>query len=137
VRDDASAEFFAGAGTGKLILKYCRRCSSYGFNQDRCCPRCFAVTEWRPASGQGTVYSWSVNHQFHPAFAGEIPYVIAAVELKEGPLMVTRLVDIEPDALHIGFPVKVRFIKQDQGEPLPVFSPDHGILTGAELPPGS
>ncbi|QHE85025.1 Zn-ribbon domain-containing OB-fold protein [Hydrogenophaga sp. BPS33] len=40
---------------------------------------------WAEASGEGTAHSWTVaHHAFHPAFAGELPYTLVTVDLKEG-----------------------------------------------------
>jgi hypothetical protein len=41
--------------------------------------------------------------------AGEIPYIIAVVELAEGPKLTTNLVEIDPDDVVIGLPVQASF----------------------------
>ena len=41
-------------------------------------------------------------------FAGEAPYAIAAVTLKEGVSLLGRVVDIPLDALAVGLPVRFR-----------------------------
>jgi uncharacterized OB-fold protein len=38
-----------------------------------------------------------------------VPYVIAIVELEEGPRMTTNIVQCDPDAVHIGMPVQAAF----------------------------
>ena len=45
-----------------------------------------------PASGRGAVYSWvGVDHPFDERFAADVPYVVAIVELAEGPRLAARL----------------------------------------------
>jgi uncharacterized OB-fold protein len=41
--------------------------------------------------------------------ADKVPYIIAVVELAEGPKLTTNLVDIDPDDVVIGLPVQASF----------------------------
>jgi uncharacterized OB-fold protein len=73
-------------------------------------------TEWLEASGEGSIYSWSVERRGTP------PYAIAFVTLPEGPTLLTNIVDCDLDALAIGQKVKLAFeTREDQ--PVPVFRP--------------
>jgi uncharacterized OB-fold protein len=56
------------------------------------CPECLEdATEWRAASGRGRVWSYAVYERaLHPAF--DVPYVVAAIELDEGPIFISNLV---------------------------------------------
>ena len=78
-------------------------------------------------SGRGTVFTYTVNHQpFNPAVP--LPYVIAIVELEEQAdlRIATNIVDCEPDSVHVGLPVEVRFERQDVDDEsvyMPVFAP--------------
>jgi uncharacterized OB-fold protein len=74
-------------------------------------------TQWRPASGRGTIYSFSTMQRVDP------PYTLAYVALAEGPTMLTNLVGAAADAWRIGMPVQVRFQASDDGTPVPVFAP--------------
>lgn len=61
-------------------------------------------------SGRGTVESWTVNH--HPFYPGmPTPYIIAFVNPVEDPRVrvLTNLVDVEPDQIHVGMLVRVTF----------------------------
>jgi len=63
--------------------------------------------DWKPASGKGTVYSWTIIERImHPAF-DKPPYVIALVRLDEGPILMTRLLDVDKDKMN--FDLAVRF----------------------------
>lgn len=124
VRDSGTEEFFDGAAEGKLMLQYCSSCKRYSLTGGMYCPHCLAVVEWQKASGRGAVHTWAVNHQVHnQAFAEEVPYLFAAIDLQEGPQIIARLMDIKIDELHIGLPVRVRFIRHESGESIPVFGP--------------
>ena len=57
-----------------------------------------------------------------PAFASACPYVLAYVDLEEGPRLLTNLVGCEPDSVAVGMPVQVEFV--DTGEfAVPRFRP--------------
>jgi len=70
------------------------------------------------------VYSYTVARRpTHPAFADRVPYVIAIVELEEGPRMTTNVVGCEPDDVHIGMPVRATFEDVDEEIALVCFEP--------------
>jgi hypothetical protein len=60
--------------------------------------------QWETLSGRGTVYSFAVVWRpNHPAFADQIPIILAVVELSEGPQMVTTLVGCDPDRAELAW----------------------------------
>ena len=75
------------------------------------------------ASGQGTLLSYVINHRRHPSFDG--PYCIALVKLKEGPTMMSNIVECEqaPDALVLDMPLQVVFERQNDDITVPLFRP--------------
>jgi len=76
------------------------------------------------AGGTGTVYSFVVvRRAFHPAWEGDVPYVVAIVELEEGPHIMTNVTDVDPDLVAIGMPVQVWFEQASDGIALPKFRP--------------
>lgn len=75
-------------------------------------------------SGRGKVFSFVTYHRvYHPAFAKEVPYVVALVELEEGPRLLTNIVGVPPDAVACDMPVQVRFDDYDEGVSVPKFAP--------------
>ena len=63
-------------------------------------------------------------HQvYHPSWGEEIPYVLAVVELDEGPRMNTTLINIEQDQIQCGMRVKVTFDDVTDEITLPKFEP--------------
>jgi hypothetical protein len=70
---------------------------------------------WERVSGRGSVFTYTVAFRpTHPAFADRVPYVIAVVELEEGPKMTTNIVNVEPAAVVIGMEVEATF--EDVGD---------------------
>ena len=80
---------------------------------------------WIQASGRGTVYSFSIARQGQerPEFRDVGPYVLAYVELEEGPRIITNIVDCEPESVKIGQKVTVVFHDTGKGISLPRFRP--------------
>ena len=110
--------FWDAARQGKLLVKRCTACGQSHYYPRALCPFCgSAATEWRPASGAGTIYSYSVMRR------AEVPYAIAYVTLDEGVTMMTNLVDCDFDALKIGQRVRVVWKPTDGGPPVPTFTP--------------
>jgi hypothetical protein len=76
------------------------------------------------ASGRGTVYTFVVVREARArGWDKMVPYVLAVVELEEGPRMLTDLVDVEPEAVTIGMPVAVTYAELDGTTQLPLFRP--------------
>ena len=110
--------FWEAAAQGQLLLKKCGDCGEVHYYPRALCPFCGSDrTDWQPASGRGTVYSWSVMRR------AETPYAIAYVTLDEGVTMMTNIVDCDLDGIRIGQPVRVVFKPTAGGPPLPAFTP--------------
>jgi hypothetical protein len=45
----------------------------------------------------------------HPGFRPDVPYVLAIVELEEGPRLTTNIVGCEPSDVRVDMPVEVAF----------------------------
>jgi uncharacterized OB-fold protein len=121
--DADSQPFWDGAKRGELLIQRCTDCQKWQFYPRLRCIRCGGAVEWTLASGQGRVYSYTVVHRApHEAFAAIAPYVVALVDLAEGPRMMSRL-RIAPDAVRIGLGVHVAFEQLTDEVTLPVFRP--------------
>ena len=110
-----SDPFYAAAKAGKFMIRRCTTCHKPHWYPRALCPFCFGLTAWEEASGNGTIYSYSPMRR-----AG---YVIAYVKLSEGPTMMTNLVDCDPDKLHIGQAVTLKWTPTEDGPPVPTFTP--------------
>jgi hypothetical protein len=113
--------FWDAAARGELLLKRCQACGDPHWYPRAICPFCGSDrTEWVPASGRGTIYSYSVFRR------APVPYAIAYVTLAEGVSMMTNIVDCDLDGIRIGQPVRVVFKPTDGGPPVPMFTPIPG-----------
>jgi len=110
--DWESRAYWEGAGRGELVLQRCRACQTVQHRPRGLCVSCLSDDiEHFVASGRGEVYTYSVVRQNQmPAFAPAVPYVISYVQLKEGPQLLTNIVDCDPDTVSIGMAVKVDFV---------------------------
>jgi uncharacterized protein len=117
--------YWEQARAGRLVLQHCRGCGHTWHPPLPRCPRCHATdTGWRQASGEGTVYSYTVvHHATHAALADRVPYVIAIVELAEGPRVVTGIRGAEPGQVRVGLPVRAVFEELTPEVTLPQFAP--------------
>ena len=118
IPDEESRPFFAAASQGVLLVRRCDDCGTFmaptggiGTPLRPRCVRCFsAALAWAPAVGRGTLYSFALMHQvYDPAFAHEVPYNIAVVELDEGVRLTTNVVGCANAELWIGMPLEVTF----------------------------
>lgn len=83
------------------------------------CRECGGPLVARPVSGNGTVFTYTVNyHPYNPEIP--TPYVIALVELteQEGLRVAANIVDCEPDSVKCGMPVVIRPELGAAGAPL-------------------
>ncbi|HSV80231.1 MAG TPA: OB-fold domain-containing protein [Ramlibacter sp.] len=121
--DPDTGEFFAAAASGRLAVRQCRECNNGIHPPTAHCPFCGSwKTEWRTASGKGTLYTWTtVHHQLHPGFP--TPYTVVAVQLDDVPRV--RLVGQIPGVpeLKAGMPMEVFFESCDEGVTLPNWKP--------------
>ncbi len=81
--------FWKAAGDGKLLIQRCEDCGKAVFYPRAICPHCWSrKLRWEPASGRGTLKSFSVVHKpGHPGWIPAAPYVVGLVQLEEGPTM--------------------------------------------------
>ena len=114
----------------QLWLRKCNGCQKAYFYPRDICPECFSRdTTWVRASGRGTLHTFAVVHRAPAsAFKEDVPYVVAMVDLEEGPRMPTGLVDVEPDPSKIKVGMQVEVVFQDVTEKfaLPKFRPVSG-----------
>jgi uncharacterized OB-fold protein len=120
-----TAGFWQAARAGRLVYQQCAACGQRQLFPRLLCHRCLATDlRWAEASGRGRVISHTTIHQAaHPAFAAEVPYLYALVELDEGPRVLTNLVQVDPEEVRIGMAVKVRFTRASDEIALPHFEP--------------
>jgi uncharacterized OB-fold protein len=123
--DPETEPFWDAARDGRLLIKRCSACGAASFYPRPFCPVCWSrAVDWEEASGQATLYTWSVVHQNDlPPFGERVPYVAAVVDLAEGPRMMTNVVDCDADTLTVGMSLQVAYRELDDQFTVPVFVP--------------
>jgi len=118
-------EFWAATAEGRLLLRRCDDCGTVIWYPRAHCPACGSQrTSWTQASGKGTVYTFTVVHRsMLEGFRDALPYVIAYVELEEGPRVLTNVVECDPASVEVGMPVSVVFHDTGTGRALFRFRP--------------
>jgi uncharacterized protein len=117
--------FWEAAARGQLTwppLPSCGECGS-------------AALEWTRLSGRGMVYSFTVIRQIvggpsARAFEPDIPYVVAWIDLEEGPRLVSNIVGCPIEQVTIGMAVEVVLEQASAEIWLPKFKP----LAAAAVP---
>lgn len=117
--------YWDGCRAGRLMVQRCAACGRHQFYSRAVCSHCGS---WEVAhtqvSGRATVHASTVVHRPpHPRFAGRVPYVVALVDLDEGPRMMTMITGCAPADVHTGMPVEVVFEQVATDITLPMFAP--------------
>lgn len=109
--DGLSAEFYAFCRQERLHFQRCRACQTFRHVPREMCAECNSFDwEWVPASGRGTVFTWTVvERALHPAFADDTPLAPVVVEMEEGVRLLATMLDCPPAELSIGMPVEVAY----------------------------
>ncbi|MEM0129548.1 MAG: Zn-ribbon domain-containing OB-fold protein [Thermoplasmata archaeon] len=95
----------------------CTGCGTVFFPPRSVCPTCTShrqsIGRMEPfqLSGEGEILSYTVVHEGAEGFEMQVPYVLALVRTTEGPVLTGQVVDIEPDRVRIGMPVRATFRK--------------------------
>jgi len=124
-RSDAiSGPYWEAAAQGRLLIQECPSCGHRQWYPRAMCTKCGRDVEWLECSGRGEVHTYTVVRQMGMRpFKDELPYVIAMVQLEEGPLIFGNVTDVEPDDVGIGLPVEVWFTKVDDEIGVPSWRP--------------
>jgi uncharacterized OB-fold protein len=104
--------FYAGLEQKVLLAQKCSGCAKLRNPPCPICPDCGSF-DWtaQPLSGRGTVYSYMVHH--HPPLPTfDTPHPVVLVELEEGIRMLGALRTDDREALAIGAPVTIDFIRR-------------------------
>ncbi len=106
--------FWDGLREHKFLLFRCHTCSAWYWPAAYCRnhPNKPFMQEmaWEPASGRGKVFAFNVHHvAFSPEFRDDVPFVFALIELAEGPMFGTNIVDCAPQEVRVGAETEIIF----------------------------
>jgi uncharacterized OB-fold protein len=118
-------EVWLGCKVHELRFQKCKTCGHVRWPPSFICPICYSrEIEGIVSSGKGKVYTFVVYHvAYHPGFESDLPYVVADVELEEGPRLVTNIVGCRPDEVRCEMPVEVTWQDITEEFSLPKFKP--------------
>ena len=119
--------YWDGLKQGKLMLPRCAACARPFFYPRVVCPMCGGRDiGWVEASGRGRLYSFAIAHQsINRAMKVPTPYVLALIELEEGPRMMSNLVNVaaDPAQLRCDMPVRVVYRRLTDDVTVPLWEP--------------
>jgi len=119
-----SQPFWDATADGRFLLQRCGGCQSVLWWPRALCPHCSSFDlDWFEAAGTGTVYSYSVPRGGGGRWGKAAPYVVAYVELTEGPRVLTNIVDCDVETVEIGMAVRVVWDPTEDGPAIPRFTP--------------
>ena len=120
-----SLPYWEAAKEHRLALPHCDDCAQFWFPPSRTCPHCLSMNfAFKSVSGRGKVFSFVTFHRvYRPAFAEDVPYVVALVELDEGPRLLTNILGVSPDEVRCEMAVEVIFDDYDADVSIPKFRP--------------
>ena len=120
-----TAPYWEGCKKHELRIQKCGACGNFQFYPRILCTKCSSDrVEWIKASGRAKVTTFTiVRRPVSPAFADDVPYVVALVALDEGPTMMTNIVGCLPEQVKIGMPVAVTFEDWTEDISIPKFRP--------------
>ena len=119
-----SEPYWRAAREETLLLQRCGDCRAVRFFPRYLCTACGSEnSEWVEASGRGSVHSFTIVHRAaFPEFQVRTPYVVALIDLDEGPRMMSNIVGDDALGVAIGDAVTVTFeARGTDGDKVPQF----------------
>ena len=123
---DLTAPFWEAAKRHELVIPHCAYCDRLFWYPREACPRCLQPGwSWTEVSGRARLHTYTVVHQpAHPAFADDVPYAFAMIQLAEGVRMMSNVVECEiPDGLQVNMELEAVFDDIDDEWTLVKFKP--------------
>ncbi len=125
--DEENEAFWNGLKEHNFLLMRCKKCGAWYWPAAYCRfhenEPFMGNMEWVRSSGKGKIFAYNIhNRAFHPGFQNDIPYVYALIELEEGPMFATMIIDVKPDEVRHGAPVQVVYEDIEAGFTLPKFT---------------
>lgn len=117
-------EFWRSGADGRLRMQRCGSCGRWQHPPNPVCFQCLSrQVAFEPVGGDGSVYSFTINHQPWLPLLRD-PYAVIVVELDEQPGLrfVSRLVDTDMADVRIGLRVRVVFEPLGEGLFAPLFT---------------
>jgi uncharacterized OB-fold protein len=122
--DMISAEYWSALASGRLLVQRCPDCRRRQFYPRAVCTQCGGDPTWEEVSGRGTVYTFTVIRQNGvPSFRDETPYVVAMIELEEGPRLMGNVTGCSVEEVRVGMAVRAYAVEAESGIAIPLWEP--------------
>ena len=122
--DNISKVYWEAAARGEVLFQECPRCGNRQWYPRAACIACGADPGWATSSGRGTVHTYTVVHQnLAEPWRNMTPYVVAMVELEEGPRVMTNITGCDPGEVYVGMSVEAYTVEVEEGLGLPFWRP--------------
>jgi uncharacterized OB-fold protein len=110
----------------ELLVQRCTKCGQVQFYPRIICGNCTSDRlELIRSAGRGRVNTFTIcRRPVSEAYASDVPYVIALVQLDEGPTMMCNIVECDPESVDTGMRVEVTFEKWSEEITIPQFRPE-------------
>ena len=109
-------EFWEAAEQDRFLLKHCNQCNKTHWYPRMMCPHCSSTNlSWHSSKGEGSIYSYCVIDKATP------PYVLAYIQLDEGPIIMSNLDIADAPKVQIGARVSSYFKRLNSGRKMPFF----------------
>jgi uncharacterized OB-fold protein len=96
------------------VIQRCSACGVWRWPPQVACPTCLSEEyEWADTARRGRLYSYSIVHRPVDPARFDVPYVLAVVQLDEGPRLLTNVIDCPFDQLRVDLPVELRIVAYD------------------------
>jgi uncharacterized OB-fold protein len=116
-----TAAFWQACNREELLYQKCDDCGHVQFYPRRACAACHgSAVSWLRSAGHGTVHSFTVVHR--PAnrnFDGDVPYVVALIDMAEGYRMMMNVIGDDRLSAAIGRPVRIVFEARSVDQKIP------------------
>lgn len=123
---DRTSPFWRSVDRRAMTLPRCGACGRFHFYPRPVCPECWSDDlDWRPVSGKGTVWSYTIvrfAHGAHEGWKTRVPYAVALIELEEGVRMMGNVVDCAVESVRTGMAVRLVYREYEDGL-IPAFVP--------------
>ncbi|MDR3069908.1 MAG: OB-fold domain-containing protein [Propionibacteriaceae bacterium] len=118
-----TARFWESAREHAVELQKCDECGYWRFYPGPVCHSCgsFAYT-WTPISGKGKIWTYTVLYRARGnAYQDDVPIAIGLIELEEGAILMSNIIDCQPEDLKIGLEVIIDYGAINDEVTLPLF----------------
>jgi uncharacterized OB-fold protein len=124
--DTCTEPFWQAAKEQRLVAPRCGDCGTFRMPPRPYCPECQSQTvDWVQLPGTATVYSFAICTRGPYPGTEDYLYIPAVLDLDDAPgaRLVTNVIDVRADDVHIGMKVSVEWNPIKDGWVLPIFRP--------------